>query len=90
MGQGYTNLKATLMIKTFTSDATGSDTVLAENCPYLGGVAADLRLVVQAQCPGCHGQGPCVVREAIRALADEPAPAPPAEAACACRQTTDG
>ena len=69
-------------------DASGSDTVLTEACPYLGGIAADLRTVVAAQCPGCHGQGPCVIREAIRAMAEEdPTAAPADEPTCACQQS---
>jgi hypothetical protein len=77
------------MINAVVSDTHESDTVLSETCPYLGGVATDLRAVVQAQCPGCRGEGACVVREGIRALADQPPATPPAGEPCAHWQTTD-
>jgi hypothetical protein len=46
------------------------DTVCAGGCAYLGGIAADLRVLVMAQCPGCQGTGPCIIRQAIRTLAE--------------------
>ena len=46
-----------------------SHTRLTGECTYLGSIAADLRVLVMAQCPGCHGTGPCLVRQAIRTLA---------------------
>ncbi len=61
-------------------DRAESDAVLTGGCAYLGGIAADLRMLVMAQCPGCQGNGPCIVREAIRTVAAES----PVEAHAAC------
>jgi len=71
------------------SETAESDQVLTTTCSYLGSIAPDLRMAVAAQCPGCRGEGACVVREAIRALAAEPTAAPVTDTTCACRQSTE-
>lgn len=39
-------------------------------CAELANVAPDLRATVSAHCPGCHGNGACVMQNALNALAE--------------------